>query len=133
MAKVAISVSMDAEFAASLKSEAEQNGEKFSPLVCRYIEAGRNLGRPLLDRRASPNTDHKPGSSEHEHNPPQDPKAAVYSCITGDPQTLDELAAKTGLPVSDVGDIVDKLANSGEPVMLKIIDGSWCCWEDRNE
>lgn len=133
MAKVAISVSMDAEFAASLKAEAEQDGVKFSPLVCRYIEAGRNLRKTLFVNTERLNPDDRSVSSDSGQIPDQTPKEAVYSCLTDKPQTLDEIASQANLPVGQVGDIIDNLANSGEPVMLKVIDGSWYCWEDRNE
>lgn len=130
MAKVAISVSMDAEFAASLKAEAEKRGEKFSPLVCRYIEAGRNLGGSLMARTDRPDYDLDVDSaSADEQASIAIPRERVYNCISNEPQTLAEIAEASGVPESEVGDIIDELANAGEPISLKVIDGAWRCWE----
>lgn len=126
MAKVGVSVSMEVEMASDLKAEAAQEGENFSSLVVGYIIAGRNLKRGLMDQTSVSEQAEIPESPILDVS---DPKARVYSSLTSEPQPLAKIAEVCGLEEGNVGDILEDLAESGEPIILRPIASVWHAWE----
>lgn len=142
MSKVVVSVSMDSDLAQILKTEALDNGESFSALVSRAVITGRTLSQGLIsDTTAKPFADRlgmlELPEDEEEMPVPElksdgrSAKELVYSCLTGERQALVQIAEDSGVSEEEVGNILDALANAGEPVILRVVDGVWFCWEER--